>query len=97
MNTMTRDEMIEFLKGMDCRKKLLDEEKSRIRGSVETMQEAIYRNNFARHDDGSEGTDPGRCSRRRCPAGILRVAKESLFSELNNLMVNTILDEKDSQ
>ena len=30
MNTMTRDEMIEFLKGMDCRKKLLDEEKSRI-------------------------------------------------------------------
>lgn len=53
MNTVTRDEMIEFLKGMDCRKKLLDEEKSRIRGSVETMQEAIYRNNFARHDDGS--------------------------------------------
>ena len=44
-----------------------------------------------------EGTDPGRCSRRQCPAGILRVAKESLFSELNNLMVNTILDEKDSQ
>ena len=30
-------------------------------------------------------------------AGILRVAKESLFSGLNNLMVNTILDEKDSQ
>ena len=53
MNTMTRDEMIEFLKGMDCRKKLLDEEKSRIRCSVETMQEAVYRNNFARHDDGS--------------------------------------------
>ena len=47
MNTMTRDEMIEFLKGMDCRKKLLDEEKSRIRGSVETMQEAIYRNKLS--------------------------------------------------
>ena len=59
MNTMTRDEMIEFLKGMDCRKKLLDEEKSRIRGSVETMQEAIYRNNFARHDDGSGVTASG--------------------------------------
>ena len=45
--------MIEFLKGMDCRKSLLDEEKRRIRGCVETMQEAIYRNNFSRHDDGS--------------------------------------------
>ena len=56
---MTRDEMIEFLKGMDRRKKLLDEEKSRIRGSVETMQEAIYRNNFARHDDGSGVTASG--------------------------------------
>ena len=53
MEKMTREEMIEFLKGIDCRKNLLDEEKRRIRGSVETLQEAIYRNNFARHDDGS--------------------------------------------
>ena len=59
MEKMTREEMIEFLKGMDCRKKLLDEEKRRIRGSVETLQEAIYRNNFARHDDGSGITAAG--------------------------------------
>ena len=39
MEKMTREEMIEFLKGIDCRKNLLDEEKRRIRGSVETLQE----------------------------------------------------------
>ena len=53
MEKMTKDEMIEFLKGMEKREKILQEEKAILRGSVETLEEAITRNNFAHHDDGS--------------------------------------------
>ena len=53
MEKMTKDEMIEFLKGMEKREKILQEEKASLRGSVETLEEAITRNNFAHHDDGS--------------------------------------------
>ena len=45
--------MIEFLKGMEKREKILQEEKVILRSSVETLEEAIARNNFAHHDDGS--------------------------------------------
>ena len=40
------DEMIEFLKGMEKREKILQEEKVILRSSVETLEEAIARNNF---------------------------------------------------
>ena len=53
MNRMTKEEMIEFLKGMDQRRQILEEEKRRVRGSVETLEEAIQRNNFSRNADES--------------------------------------------
>ena len=53
MNRMTKEEMIEFLKGMDQRRRILEEEKQRVRGSVETLEEAIQRNNFSRNSDES--------------------------------------------
>ena len=53
MNRMTKEEMIEFLKGMDQRRQILEEEKRRVRGSVETLEEAIQRNNFSRNTDES--------------------------------------------
>lgn len=59
MEKMTKDEMIEFLKGMEKREKILQKEKAILRGSVETLEEAIARNNFAHHDDGSGITTPG--------------------------------------
>lgn len=59
MEKMTKAEMIDFLKGMNKRAKLLEEEKRRIRGSVETLEEAIERNNFARHGDETGISTPG--------------------------------------
>ncbi len=53
MNRMTKEEMIEFLKGMNRRKQILEEEKWRLKGSVETLEEAIQRNNFSRNADES--------------------------------------------
>ncbi len=43
MNRMTKTEMVEFLKGMELRSKILKEEKRQLLGSVETMEEAIMR------------------------------------------------------
>ena len=52
MDKMTRTEMISFLKGMTKKQAYLEEEKQRIKGSVESLEEAIERNNFSRnHDD----------------------------------------------
>lgn len=72
MEKMTKDEMILFLKGMNHRIKTLEEEKRRLIGSVETLEEAISRNNFARHDDGSGITTPG-----FSPDKILRILLNS--------------------
>ena len=41
MEKMTREEMIEFLKGIDCRKNLLDEEKRRIRGILTFPEKCV--------------------------------------------------------
>ena len=72
METMTKPEMIEFLKGMDRRDQLLEDEKKRLRCSVETMEEAIERNNFAHHGDESGITMPG-----FSPDKVLRVLLNS--------------------
>ncbi len=53
MEKMTRPEMIEFLKGINQRQKFLDEEKRLVKGSVETLEEAIQRNSFAKNPDES--------------------------------------------
>ena len=72
MEKMTEDEMIEFLKGMNRREQILEEEKKRLRGSVETMEEAIERNNFAHHGDESGINTPG-----FSPDKVLRVLLNS--------------------
>ena len=72
MEKMTKDEMIEFLKGMNRREQILEEEKKRLRGSVETMEEAIERNNFAHHGDESGINTPG-----FSPDKVLRVLLNS--------------------
>ena len=59
MEKMTKAEMIEFLKGMNRRAKLLEKERIRIRNSVETLEEAIERNNFAHHGDETGIATPG--------------------------------------
>ena len=51
MEKMTKKEMIAFLKGMDKRKEYPENEKSRLKGSVETLEEAIQRNTFSKPDD----------------------------------------------
>ena len=43
MKKMTRQEMIEFLRGMNLKQKWLEEEKRRLKDSIETMEEAIER------------------------------------------------------
>lgn len=53
MERMTRAEMIDFLKGMNKKTQILEDEKKRLRGSVETMEEAIERNNFSHKTDES--------------------------------------------
>ena len=53
MEKMTRPEMIEFLKGINQREKYLDEEKRLVKVSVETLEEAIQRNSFAKNPDES--------------------------------------------
>ena len=72
MERMTKAEMIIFLKGMDQRTKILEEERRRLMGSVETLEEAISRNNFAHHDDGSGIAAPG-----FAPDKVLRVLLDS--------------------
>ena len=51
MNKMTKGEMIQFLRGMNRRKQILEDEMRRLRGSVETFGEAIQRNTFSRNED----------------------------------------------
>ncbi len=53
MEKMTKDEMIQFLKGMRKQKEYLETEKDRLKGSVETLEEAIQRNSFSRKADDS--------------------------------------------
>ena len=51
--------MIGFLKGMNQKARILEDEKKRLRGSVETMEEAIERNNFSHGGDESGIKTPG--------------------------------------
>ena len=53
MERMTKAEMIDFLKNMNRKERILADEKKRLRGSVETLEEAIERNNFSRSTDES--------------------------------------------
>lgn len=59
MERMTRAEMIDFLKSMEKKTQILADEKKRLRGSVETMEEAIARNNFSHKTDESGIMTPG--------------------------------------
>ena len=43
--------MVRFLRGMESRVRFLESEKKLILSTVESMEEAIERNTFARHDD----------------------------------------------
>ena len=67
MEKMTKAEMIDFLKGMNQKTKILEEEKRLLRGSVETMEEAIARNNFSHNGDETgivaQGFSPGKVFR----------------------------------
>ena len=72
MNKMTKAEMVEFLKGMELRSKILKEEKRQLLGSVETMDEAIKRNSFSHADNGSGSTSAG-----FAPDKVLRVLLSS--------------------
>ena len=53
MKEMTAEEMIIFLRGMKQQQEILEEEKKILRNSVETLEEAIQRNNFTHHGDES--------------------------------------------
>ena len=63
METMTKDQMVQFLRGMNAKKQFLSDEKKRLKGSIESLEEAISRNSFARSNDnlgtasGSVNTD----------------------------------------
>ena len=59
MERMSKAEMIVFLRGMNQKAQMLEDEKKRLRGSVETMEEAIIRNNFAKNIDESAPGSPG--------------------------------------
>lgn len=59
MERMTRAEMITFLRGMNRKQEFLEEEKRRLRGSIETMEEAIARNTFSRKADEGTASSPG--------------------------------------
>ena len=72
MEKMTRPEMIEFLKGINQREKYLDEEKRLVKVSVETLEEAIQRNSFAKNPDES-----GIVSRGFSPDKVLHVLLNS--------------------
>ena len=77
--------MIEFLKGMNKRAMLLEEEKRRIRGSVETLEEAIERNNFAHHGDETGIATPG-----FSPDKVLRVllnSQRDIEEETRNMVL----------
>ena len=51
METMTKDQMVQFLRGMNAKKQFLCDEKKRLKGSIESLEEAISRNSFARSND----------------------------------------------
>lgn len=72
MEKMTKDEMIVFLRGMRERKQYLKGEKTRLMGCVESLEEAIKRNSFARRDDTS-GIPGGGSS----PDKVLRILLNS--------------------
>ena len=55
MERMTREEMADFLRNMKARQAALKEEKGQLLGSVETLEEAIKRNSFARMDSDGSG------------------------------------------
>lgn len=72
MEKMTRGEMITFLKGMDKRRAYLESEKSRLKGNVETLEEAIQRNTFSKPDN-----DAGVISGSFSPDKVFRVLLNS--------------------
>ena len=59
MKKMEKEEMVEFLKGMKRWQQILNEEKDQLKGSVETLEEAIHRNTFSRKADDSGIRAPG--------------------------------------
>ena len=53
MEQMTREEMVRFLQGMENRRQYLEQEKERVKKSVESLEEAIQRNSFRQTGDES--------------------------------------------
>ena len=58
---MTRQEMIEFLRGMNMKQAWLEEEKRKLKATIETMEDAIVRNTFSKSTDESGILSSGFC------------------------------------
>lgn len=85
MEKMTKDEMITFLRGMRERKQYLKDEKARLMGCVESLEEAIKRNSFARREDNSDVTGGG-----SSPDKVLRIllnSQRDIEEETRNLVL----------
>ena len=54
--------MIEFLRGMNMKQAWLEEEKRRLKGTIETMEDAIVRNTFSKNNDESGILSSGFCA-----------------------------------
>ena len=72
MEKMTKAEMIHFLKGMESRQEYLEDEKARLRGCIETLEEAIQRNTFSKPED-----EAGVISNTFTPDKVLKVLLNS--------------------
>ena len=64
--------MVEFLRGMTRKQKYLADEKKRLLGTIETMEQAIERNTFSRKSD-----DTGIVSSSFSPDKIFRILLDS--------------------
>ena len=81
---MTRQEMIEFLRGMNMKQAWLEEEKRRLKGTIETMEDAIVRNTFSKNNDESGILSSGFCADK-----VLKIllSSERDIEEQTKLMV----------
>ena len=41
METMTKDQMVQFLRGMNAKKQFLSDEKKRLKGSIESLNASV--------------------------------------------------------
>ena len=85
METMTKDQMVQFLRGMNAKKQFLSDEKKRLKGSIESLEEAISRNSFARKDD-NLGTSSG-CVNTDKVLHVLLNSRRDIEEETRNCVI----------